>query len=529
MVPTTRSLGTYFEYIKNVKTFTELTKFFIEKPQVIPKYFNELCEKIDEFGKTNCETAKLFYNPVVVEMLIKYYEDPIDEYRTKVLCTYANNIFNESNHALEHEDCYTDAEFIFLGFCLDAEHAKYCPTWVFKKMLMIYMDYDSMCETSKFTATLIASEFSLFDIISWKDAEIESYLRERIVASMVEEGFDFPTAIRTLTNIKSNINNKNLILENSLGKFVLELGVLETSNQFIHSYFESMFTDDLDVIIAETCRIMRESNLDELQKFGAFLIHKYRISTQIVTLFFSEVYYRKICRMAAEDYTCAFFSTMTIPSYDPHYSFDFYFLLSDDDKEKLDQEEKAQFEKACANESTATEGYDRKSRSLSNAQAKIYNGYRAYKDKEAKIDSQITKTVKAMGKVAVGDARTEVIEGKSYTALGLLKKLLGTVAIFSIGPIKSAIALVIRYAVKKNTTMAERRKIIYELNSEISIIEEKIEDAKNDQNKKAKYAMMRTRAELIKARDRIQAGMGNDEHGINLAKTAVATARGDRE
>jgi len=163
---------------------------------------------------------------------------------------------------------------------------------------------------------------------------------------------------------------------------------------------------------------------------------------------------------------------------------------------------------------------------LQSAQATIYHAYKNYKNNEKKVDSQISKMVDACKRLAIGDVRTEIIEGKKFSAIGLLKKALGTAAIFAFGPIKGLIALVVRYALKKKTTTAERRKILTELQVELDMVTEKIEDAKGDGNREAKYAMMRTQAELKAAIAKIKYGLEVDERNIEGAKNALGNAIG---
>ena len=121
-----------------------------------------------------------------------------------------------------------------------------------------------------------------------------------------------------------------------------------------------------------------------------------------------------------------------------------------------------------------------------------------------------------------------IFKGKKFSAIGLLKKLLATVALFSYGKIKFAILLVIRFALKKSTTDSERRKILMEIDTEIAMLEEKIGDAKSDHNREAKYAMMRTKKELENAKVRIQYGMSADKGSLSKTKKTLDQSRQDR-
>lgn len=173
----------------------------------------------------------------------------------------------------------------------------------------------------------------------------------------------------------------------------------------------------------------------------------------------------------------------------------------------------------------AMEAVHKDSAKMNTAEKKIYKAYRTYKSAEEKVDSQLTKAAKTAGKMVIGDVRKEVIEGKQYTVIGILKKALGTVALFSTGKIKGIIALVVRHALRKKCTQSERRKIIMELETEIDLITEKIDDARGDNNRQAKYAMMRTKKDLENALKRIQYGMEADQGSISGAKAALNEAR----
>ena len=175
--------------------------------------------------------------------------------------------------------------------------------------------------------------------------------------------------------------------------------------------------------------------------------------------------------------------------------------------------------------SPAIEAVGKDSIAMNEAQKKIYKAYKTYKNAEEKVDSQITKGVMGLKNVLTGDVRTEIIEGKKFSAISLLKKLLGTVALFSWGPIKAAITLVVRYALKKKTTESEKRKIIMELETEIEMLEEKINDARGDQNREAKYSMMRTKKELENAKKRIEFGMEASQKDLDNAHKALDEAR----
>lgn len=176
----------------------------------------------------------------------------------------------------------------------------------------------------------------------------------------------------------------------------------------------------------------------------------------------------------------------------------------------------------------ATEAIHKDSAVMNTAEKKIYKAYRTYKDAEEKVDSQITKAVNDLKNVATGDVREEIIEGKKFSAIGLLKRVLGTVGLFSIGPVKACIALVIKYALKKKTTESERAKILMEIDTELEMLNEKINDARGDNNREAKYAMMRTKKELENAKTRIMYGMQADSKSLSDTKKTLDISKQER-
>ena len=180
------------------------------------------------------------------------------------------------------------------------------------------------------------------------------------------------------------------------------------------------------------------------------------------------------------------------------------------------------------NENIATEATKKLSQTMHEGEKKIYKAYKNYKRAEGVVDSQLTKMAQTGKKLLIGDVKKEIIEGKEYTAIGILKKALGTAAIFAFGPIKGIIALVVRYSLKKSTTQSERKKIMLELQAEIEMIEEKIEDARSDGNREAKYALMRTRTELKTAYEKVRLGMEADQRSINTAKNTIKSVRGEK-
>ena len=150
----------------------------------------------------------------------------------------------------------------------------------------------------------------------------------------------------------------------------------------------------------------------------------------------------------------------------------------------------------------------------------------AYKDAENKVDSQITKLITRIKSVFTGEktARDRIIEGEQFSAIKILKKIFTTAAIFSYSKIAGVLFVITRHYCSKAVDNKERKRLISELELEIKMLDEKIDDARGDGNRQAKYSMMRTRAELQKALEQIKYGLTADKKAINTAR-AVASGK----
>ena len=159
------------------------------------------------------------------------------------------------------------------------------------------------------------------------------------------------------------------------------------------------------------------------------------------------------------------------------------------------------------------------------AESAITKGYNTYKRNEMQVDNQLGKIISAAKKGFIGDTRTEIIEGKEFSPITLLKRVLRTAAVFHFSKIGGLLYILVGKVMKGKAYVTERKKMLLELEEEIEIIAEKIEDAKSDNNRKAKYNLMRTKKELENARDRIKFGITADKKsditaGGLLAKNA---------
>ena len=96
-----------------------------------------------------------------------------------------------------------------------------------------------------------------------------------------------------------------------------------------------------------------------------------------------------------------------------------------------------------------------------------------------------------------------------------------TAAIFSYSKIAGVLYVITKHYCSKAVTNKERKALIQEIELEIKMLDEKIEDARGDGNRQAKYSMMRTRAELQKALEQIKYGLTASEKAMNTAKQVM--------
>src|SRR5699024_6050218 len=122
---------------------------------------------------------------------------------------------------------------------------------------------------------------------------------------------------------------------------------------------------------------------------------------------------------------------------------------------------------------------------------------------------QIDNGYNALKDVLFGakEVRTAVVEGKKFSITSLIKKLLGFMCLFSFGKVRAILFLITRAVARGKIRKAERRRIIQDIEEELALIDEKINDASADGDRKAKYALMRSRSQLQHALERIKYGM----------------------
>lgn len=132
------------------------------------------------------------------------------------------------------------------------------------------------------------------------------------------------------------------------------------------------------------------------------------------------------------------------------------------------------------------------------------------------IINTINKTINDIKKMDSDERRERIITGQfRYKLFNTLTKSIAGVATgklvgvligggSAVAPILTLIGTIAAFALNKYLDDKERKKILYELESELKIVNEKIEDAKGDNERQKKYELMRIKQKLEKDIERIK-------------------------
>lgn len=197
------------------------------------------------------------------------------------------------------------------------------------------------------------------------------------------------------------------------------------------------------------------------------------------------------------------------------------YQIDDDQTDNDPREDESQYDGPEIEAKQSTKGYKRSSKKQADAERKIYGAYKNYKNNEAKVDSQLTKMLAAAKRAFTQDKTEEIIEGKKFTPIGLLKKILITGAIFNYSKIAGFAYLLVSHTISKKRTAKQKKEILLQIETEIKMMDEKIDDARSDGNRKAKYALMRTKGELERARDKIRYNLTATKEDMRVARTYI--------
>ena len=143
----------------------------------------------------------------------------------------------------------------------------------------------------------------------------------------------------------------------------------------------------------------------------------------------------------------------------------------------------------------------------------ISKAFQNAKEGAAHIISQFKKISSAVYKWITSDTKNQdkiVLDGRKFTFPGLIKRILLSYGLFHVNIVAGVCAWVFLWAKQKKANKASRRKMIMMLQEEIQMTEEKIQDATADGDRKAKYALMRSKNQLQNALNKLKYGYGVD-------------------
>lgn len=143
----------------------------------------------------------------------------------------------------------------------------------------------------------------------------------------------------------------------------------------------------------------------------------------------------------------------------------------------------------------------------------ISKAFQNAKEGATHIISQFKKISSAVYKWITSDTKNQdkiVLDGRKFTFPGLIKRILLSYGLFHVNIVAGVCAWIFLWAKQKKANKASRRKMIMMLQEEIQMTEEKIQDATADGDRKAKYALMRSKNQLQNALNKLKYGYGVD-------------------
>ena len=132
------------------------------------------------------------------------------------------------------------------------------------------------------------------------------------------------------------------------------------------------------------------------------------------------------------------------------------------------------------------------------------------KNAKETIARAISQPIQKIMQADKEERKKRIIEGKFHLKIWRLITRAVTAGIFAYvkGPIFGVISLLGSLLIDKSTDKRVKSQVLHEIETEIKIVDEKIEDAKSDASKQEKYALMRLKAELEKEHKRIKYSLG---------------------
>jgi len=117
-------------------------------------------------------------------------------------------------------------------------------------------------------------------------------------------------------------------------------------------------------------------------------------------------------------------------------------------------------------------------------------------------------TIDKYKKMEANERRNRIIEGGSqFTLIKIIKYGIAVGLVWAVSPALAAIGLLTSVALNTHVEIKARKRILNDLEDELKIVDAKIEDSRNDNQKEKKYQLMRIKSKLEKDISRIKYGL----------------------
>lgn len=195
-------------------------------------------------------------------------------------------------------------------------------------------------------------------------------------------------------------------------------------------------------------------------------------------------------------------------------------------EEDISLEQLTKFTKLCMSHQCILEASGHKSliwkagHAVDKASRKVLNNGKGAYDTSGRNTSGLTKAASNIEKLInyplnkiikadKAERKDRLMEGRWRLKIWKLvrKAIMGKMLYVAFGPVSAAIGLIASVALDKKLDRKVKNDIVHEMETELRIINEKIEDAKGDNARKEKYQLMRLRDKLEKDIERVKYGL----------------------
>lgn len=135
------------------------------------------------------------------------------------------------------------------------------------------------------------------------------------------------------------------------------------------------------------------------------------------------------------------------------------------------------------------------------------SAWEKFQAKKPEIDAQINNVTMTVRKALAEGKQAILINGQPKSIIWTIAKLYAGFGIFRASKTGFALMMVVNHYLKKGTR-SQRMRLLRDVENELVMVDEKIQDASGDGNREAKYELMRTKQNLLEARNRLKYGVG---------------------